>query len=248
MADTNDPLAQFQVKPLVSIDAFGYDVSFTNSALFMVLSVALIAFVTMFGMRKKALVPGRFQGFVETVYEFVENMVVDNAGKDSLKYMPLVFSIFLFILFGNLLGMIPKSFTFTSHIFTTFAMALIVFVSVVIIGFARHGLHFFSLFMPKGAPVGVAQFVFVLELMSFLIRPFTLAIRLAANMTAGHIVLKVIAGLAATSAVSAGLGLAILPTGLLIALTGLEFFVALLQAYIFSILTCVYLNDAVNLH
>lgn len=246
-----DPLHQFQINPILQIVIAGYDVSFTNSAFFMVVAVALIYALLVFGMSGRALVPGRLQSLAEIFYEFVANMVRDNAGHDARPYFPFVFAIFMFVLFGNLVGMIPFTFTFTSHIIVTFTLAATVFVFVTVLALMKHGLHFFSFFMPHGAPVALAPILIPIEVISYLMRPVSLSIRLFANMMAGHTMLKVFAGF--TVMMISGLGAVgflagIVPLAINIALTGFEFLVAFLQAYVFSILTCLYIRDALELH
>lgn len=246
----SSPLHQFEITTLVPLEVAGYDVSLTNSSLFMILATLSATLFVALGMRKKEVIPGRFQSAVEMLHNSVANIVGDTAGEHSKPYFPIIFSVFVFILFCNLLGMIPGSFTVTSHILVTFLLALLVFLTVTITGFVRHGFHFFSLFVPHGTPWPMVPFMFVLELFSYCVRPFSLAIRLFANMMAGHIMLKVFAGMAASLVVGGGVTmlLAPLPIILNVALTGFEFFVAGLQAYIFSILAAVYLHDALELH
>ncbi|NUB23376.1 F0F1 ATP synthase subunit A [Azospirillum brasilense] len=246
-----DPLHQFQINPILQIVIAGYDVSFTNSAFFMVVVVALIYALLVFGMSGRALVPGRLQSLAEIFYEFVANMVRDNAGHDARPYFPFVFAIFMFVLFGNLVGMIPFTFTFTSHIIVTFTLAATVFVFVTVLALMKHGLHFFSFFMPHGAPLALAPILIPIEVISYLMRPVSLSIRLFANMMAGHTMLKVFAGF--TVMMISGLGAVgflagLVPLAINIALTGFEFLVAFLQAYVFSILTCLYIRDALELH
>lgn len=246
-----DPLHQFQINPILQIVIAGYDVSFTNSAFFMVVAVALIYALLVFGMSGRALVPGRLQSLAEIFYEFVANMVRDNAGHDARPYFPFVFAIFMFVLFGNLVGMIPFTFTFTSHIIVTFTLAATVFVFVTVLALMKHGLHFFSFFMPHGAPIALAPILIPIEVISYLMRPVSLSIRLFANMMAGHTMLKVFAGF--TVLMIGGLGsigflAGLVPVAINIALTGFEFLVAFLQAYVFSILTCLYIRDALELH
>lgn len=246
-----DPLHQFQINPIVQIVIAGFDVSFSNSALFMVVAVAAVYYLLTHGMKAGALVPGRLQCLAETFYEFVANLVRDNAGHDARPYFPFVFSVFMFVLFGNMLGMIPYTFTFTSHIIVTFALAMVVFVFVTVLALMKHGLHFFSFFMPHGAPIALAPILIPIEVISYLMRPVSLSIRLFANMMAGHTMLKVFAGF--TVMMISGLGAlgfvaGLLPLAINIALTGFEFLVAFLQAYVFSILTCLYIRDALELH
>ncbi|WP_042694128.1 F0F1 ATP synthase subunit A [Azospirillum sp. B506] len=246
-----DPLHQFQINSLFQIVLGGYDVSFTNSAFFMVVAVAAIYALLVMGMANKSMVPGRLQSLAEMFYEFVANLVRDNAGHDAQPYFPFVFSIFMFVLIGNMIGMIPYTFTFTSHIIVTFALAATVFVFVTILALLKHGLHFFSFFMPHGAPKALAPILIPIEVISYVMRPVSLSIRLFANMMAGHTMLKVFAGF--TVMMISGLGALGFVTGLVplainVALTGFEFLVAFLQAYVFSILTCLYIRDALELH
>lgn len=244
------PLEQFEVKRLVSLPVGDLDLSFTNSALWMVLAVALSTALLVFGMRGRAMVPGRLQSMAEMLYEFVSEMVRDNAGPQARKYFPLIFSLFVFVLFGNVLGLIPYSFTFTSHIIVTFVMALFVFVVVTIIGFARHGLHFLHLFLPHGTPWWLAWLIIPIEVISYFVRPISLSVRLFANMLAGHTMMKVFAGFTVSLLAAGGAGAAvgILPVLLNVALFGLEFLVAGIQAYVFALLSCVYLRDSLELH
>jgi F-type H+-transporting ATPase subunit a len=244
------PIHQFEIQPLVPLNLGGFDVSLTNSGFWMLAAAACATLFITLGMRKKAMIPGPLQSSVEMIYKGMSGVIGDAAGENSKPYFPLIFSIFIFILFCNLLGMIPGSFTPTAHIFVTFMLALTIFVTVTIVGFVRHGLHFLSLFLPQGTPALLAPLIIVLELLSFFMRPFSLSIRLFANMLAGHIILKVFAGMAATLALGAGVAPFLLPLPLLfnIAITGFEFFVAGLQAFIFAILSAVYLHDALELH
>lgn len=246
-----DPLHQFQINPIVQLVIAGYDVSFSNSALFMVVAALLVYGLLTFGMNARALVPGRLQSLAEMFYEFVASMVRENAGHDAKPYFPFVFTLFMFILFGNMLGMIPYTFTFTSHIIVTFAMALTVFVFVTVLALMKHGLHFFSFFMPHGAPIALAPILIPIEVISYVMRPVSLSIRLFANMMAGHTMLKVFAGftvLMIGALGSVGFLAGLVPIAINIALTGFEFLVAFLQAYVFSILTCLYIRDALELH
>jgi F-type H+-transporting ATPase subunit a len=246
-----DPLHQFQITPLIPIHIGDLDVSFSNSALYMAIAVLVITVLLVMGMRNRALVPGRLQSLAEMFYEFVANMVRENAGPDARKYFPFVFSLFMFILVGNLLGMIPGTFTFTSHIIVTFALALTVFVFVTLLGLVKHGLHFFSLFMPHGAPKVLAPILIPIEVLSYLSRPVSLSIRLFANMMAGHTMLKVFAGFSVLLGAGLGAGgyaIGIVPVIINVALIGFEILVAFLQAYVFTILTCLYIRDALELH
>ena len=237
------PLAQFEIHRWISIEPFGVDLSFTNSALFMTIAVVFATGFLMLGTRRNALVPGRWQSVAELSYEFIANMIRDNVGQDGRKYFPFIFTLFMFVFFGNMLGMVPYSFTYTSHIIVTFAMAAVVFVGVTTIGFMRHGIRFLGFLMPAGTPVFMAPLIIPIEILSYFTRPVSLALRLFANMTAGHTMLKVFASFVF------GLGVfGIVPLALVTALTGLEFIIAFLQAYVFTILTCVYLNDALHMH
>ena len=240
----HSPLAQFEIKTLIPLQVGQTDVSFTNSALFMTATVILVTMVMVLGMRKRALVPGRWQSVAELSYEFVANLLRDTVGNEGRKYFPFVFTLFMFILFGNMLGMIPYSFTFTSHIIVTFALALVVFLGVTVLGFVKHGMHFFSFFVPPGVSVILWPLMIPIELISYLSRPISLAVRLFANLTAGHTMLKVFAGFV----VSLGIVGGVLPLAFVVALTGLELLIAFLQAYVFTILTCFYINDAIHLH
>jgi len=237
------PLEQFEVKPLLPITVGSTDASFTNASLFMALAVVLVTIFVVGGMRGRALVPGRWQSMTELAYEFVAGMVRDNVGSKGRQYFPFVFSLFMFVLFGNLLGMIPYSFTFTSHIIVTFALAAVVFVLVTVVALMRHGLHFFSYFFPSGAPVATAPLIIPIEILSYLSRPVSLSIRLFANMMAGHTMLKVFAIFTVAMGV-----FGVLPLAVNVALIGFEVLVAILQAYVFTILTCLYLHDAIHLH
>jgi len=242
-SEKHSPLEQFEIKELVPLEIAGNDISFTNSALMMVLTVAVICLIMIIGTRKRAMVPGRFQAAAEISYEFVANLIRDTVGSEGRRYFPFVFTLFMFILVGNMLGMVPYSFTFTSHIAVTFAMAMVVFVGVTILGFAKHGIKFFAFFVPPGVPFWMWPLMIPIEVISYLSRPISLAMRLFANMLAGHTLLKVFAGFVPA------LGAAgILPLAFVGALTGLELLIAFLQAYVFAILTCLYINDALHLH
>ncbi|MBC8013290.1 MAG: F0F1 ATP synthase subunit A [Methyloceanibacter sp.] len=235
---------QFEIKRFVPLEIFGIDASFTNSALFMLIAVGLVSLFLLSAMRGPSLVPGRLQSMAELAYEFVANLVRENTGKEGMQYFPFIFSLFIFILALNMLGMVPYSFTVTSHIIVTFAMALLVFLFVTIVGFARNGVGFLKLFVPSGVPVALLPLITVLEVFSFLIRPISLSVRLFANMMAGHMMLKVFA------AFVVGLGLigGWAPLLFMVAFTGLEILVAFLQAFVFTVLTCIYLNDALHMH
>ena len=243
MADANNPLAQFVIQPLIPIKLGELDASFTNSSLFMVLTVVAATALMVLAVRPRAAVPGRWQLLAELSYEFIAKMVSDNIGKEGKPYFSFIFTIFMFVLFGNFLGMLPYSFTFTSHIAVTLTMALVIFLLVTVIAFMKHGMHFFSFFLPAGVPIFLAPLMIAIEVISYFTRPFSLSIRLFANMMAGHTLLKVVGGFV----FPLGL-LGIVPVAGLVAITGLEFLIAFLQAYIFTILTCIYINDAINLH
>jgi F-type H+-transporting ATPase subunit a len=209
----------------------------------MVLTVFAVSAFLIFGMRRHALVPGRWQSMAELSYIFIANLVRDTVGSEGRPYFPLIFTIFMFVLFGNMFGMIPYSFTFTSHIIVTFALALLVFVGVTIIALIKHKMRFFTYFMPPGVPMYMAPLLIPIEIISYLSRPISLAVRLFANMLAGHTLIKVFAGFVFS------LGMfGIFPLAFVVALTGLEIVIAFLQAFVFTILTCLYLNDALHLH
>jgi F-type H+-transporting ATPase subunit a len=237
------PLEQFTIERLIPIHIGGLDVSYTNAALMMTISIAIITALMVLATRRAELVPGRWQSVAEMSYEFVADMIDTNIGQGGRQFFPFIFSLFMFILFANLLGMIPYSFTFTSQIIVTFALAAVVFILVTAIGIIRHGAHFLSLFVPHGVPKALLLLLVPIELLSYFIRPFTLSIRLFANMLAGHTMLEIFGGFAA----SIGL-LAFFPTAIDVLLVGLEFLVAVLQAYVFAILTCLYLSEAIHLH
>ena len=239
----HSPLAQFEIKPLYKLELGGYDVSFTNSALFMTLAFLLITFFLLLSTKKRATVPGRWQVMAELSYEFIASLIRDTIGADGRKYFPFVFTAFMFILVGNLLGMMPYSFTFTSHIIVTFTLAIVVFLLVTILGFVKHGLHFLSFFAPSGIPLPLLFLVVPIELVAYLSRPISLSVRLFANMMAGHMILKVFAGFAVMMGIAG-----VLPLILITLLTGFEFLIAFIQAYVFAVLTCVYLKDALELH
>jgi F-type H+-transporting ATPase subunit a len=237
------PLKQFEIQTLVPIKIGGIDVSFTNSSLFMTAVIVAITLFLTLSMRRRSLVPGRWQSLAEIFYEFIAGMIRDNVGPEGRKYFPFIFTLFMFILFGNLIGLIPYSFTFTSHIIVTFGIAMAVFVGVTIIGFVKHGWRFFGLLLPQGVPWYIAPLLVPIELLSYFTRPVSLSLRLFANMTAGHTMLKVFAGFVAAIGM-----FGFVPLIFVAALTGLEFLIACLQAYVFTILSCIYLNDALHMH
>lgn len=241
---SGSPLEQFVIKPLIHINVGGYDISFTQSALWMGIAVVTATLLMTLSMRGKAIVPGRWQNVSEMFYEFVGGMVHENLGHKGRAYFPLVFTIFMLVLMGNLLGMVPYSFTYTSHIIVTGALALGVFILATLVGILHHGLHFFSLFLPKGLPWPLIPLIVMIEVISYLSRPISLSVRLFANMVAGHTMLKVFAGFS----VMMGAVLGVLPMVINVALIGLEVMIAFIQAYVFAILTCIYLKDAIELH
>jgi len=242
-----DPIHQFELHAIVPIKIFGWDVSFTNSSLFMLASVILITAFFMLSMRSRALVPGRLQSMAEVTHEFVADMLRESTGNAGMKYFPFVFTIFMFIFTCNMLGMIPGFFTVTSHIIITAALAALVFLTVLVVGFAKNGIRFLKLFVPQGVPIVILPLVVLIEIISFLSRPVSHSVRLFANMLAGHITLKVFGGFV-VMLLGAGTFAALSPLPLLmaIALTALEVLVAFLQAYVFTMLTCMYLNDALH--
>ena len=244
----HSPVEQFEIKSIIELSAGGYDISFTNSSLFMLLAMVVGGVFLASAMSKREMVPGRMQGAAEMMYEFVADMVRSNVGNDGRAYFPFVFTLFVFLLFGNMLGLIPYSYTFTSQIIVTFAMAAFVFVGVTLIGLVRHGLHFFSFFVPQGAPKVLIPFLIIIEVISYFVRPVSLSVRLFANMLAGHILLKVFAGFIIMLGSAGALGAlgAVAPLIMVVALTALEFLVAFLQAYVFAVLTCIYLSDALH--
>ena len=241
------PLEQFTIKPILDLKIGETDISFTNSSLWMAITaLALIIFVVV-GTQRRAMVPGRWQSAVEYFYQVVADMVRDNVGSKGRPYFPFIFALFMFILFGNLIGLIPTAFTFTSHLAVTFAMAAFIFVGVTIIGLVTHGLKFFSLFFPHGAPIVSAPVLIPIEIISYFSRPISLSVRLFANMTVGHVLLKVIGG-GVVALGSFFIVPGLVPFAALVAITMLEVMIAVIQAYVFAILTCVYLNDALHLH
>lgn len=241
----SNPLSQFDIQYFTNFaPVAGVNLNFSNSSLFMVIAVALVIMYMGLSTRKRALVPGRWQSMAEVTYEFVATMLKENVGTEGRQYFPFIFSLFMFILFCNLLGMVPYSFTVTSHVAVTFALAALVFIGVTGIALIRHGMKFFGYFLPSGTPWWLAPLMIVIEVFAYLARPVSLSVRLFANMMAGHVLLKVIAGFI----LSMGMAWGWLPLSFTVLLTGFEIFVAILQAYIFTILTCVYLHDAIHLH
>jgi len=246
------PMEQFEIIRLKPLALGTYDVSFTNSSLWMLIALVSVAVFLFIGTAKPQLVPGRWQAAVEYVYDFVRDMLDSSVGPEGRRYVPLIFSIFIFVLACNLMGLIPwvGAFTPTSHVAVTMGLAVLVFAVVCIVGFMRHGLRFLTLFWPKGTNVLLGSFVCIIEFLSFLARPFTLAIRLFANMTSGHVLLKVfgtfVVSLGSFGALPYAFG--ILPLGVTVLVAALEVLIAVVQAYVFALLASIYLNDAVNLH
>jgi F-type H+-transporting ATPase subunit a len=243
-----DPIHQFELKPLFKLGRIGQtEIVFTNSALYMMAAVAIIILLTVYATRRGSLVPGRLQAMAEMSYEFVAGTVRSSAGEEGMRFMPFVFSLFMFILILNLFGMAPYGFTVTSHIIITFALAALVIGTVIVYGVMKHGTHFFGLFVPSGVPAWLLPLLVAIEVISFVSRPLSLSVRLFANMLAGHIALKIFAGFVATL-LTAGFWsiLSPLPLALTVALTALEVLVAVLQAYVFAVLTSIYLNDALH--
>jgi len=240
-----NPMQQFVVQRIgPEIKIAGIDLSFTNSSLFMLLSALGICVVLFLGTKEKKLIPDKFQLLSEILYNFIAKMISDTAGSKAKPYFPFIFSLFMFVLFCNMFGMLPYSFTVTSHIIVTMLMAVFILIAVTIIGFLKHGFGYLKLFVPSGVPVILLPLITVIEVISYLSRPLSLSVRLFANMMAGHTMLKVFGGFVVSLGILGGW----LPLGFSVALTGLEVLVAFLQAYVFAILTCIYLNDALNLH
>jgi F-type H+-transporting ATPase subunit a len=242
-----DPIHQFNLERIFPIHIGGWDLTFTNSALYMLLAVLLTTAFFVIATQSRALVPGRLQSVAEITYDFVAGMLKDSMGKEGMKFFPFVFALFVFIFVCNMLGMIPGGFTVTSHIIVTAALAALVFLTVLVVGFAKNGLHFLRLFVPSGVPIAILPLVTLIEIISFLSRPISHSVRLFANMLAGHITLKVFGGFV-VMLLGAGsfAALAPLPFLMAVAITALEFLVAFLQAYVFTMLTCMYLNDALH--
>ena len=247
-ADKVDPIHQFQIHPIIPLHIGGYDVSFTNSSLFMVVTIVLASGFLYMSTSSRALIPGRLQSISEMAYEFVGNMLRDAAGKQGMQFFPLVFSLFMFVLVANLIGLFPYFFTVTSHIIVTFTLAILVIGTVIVYGFAKHGFGFLKLFVPHGVPGYLLPLVVAIEVISFVSRPVSLSVRLFANMLAGHITLKVFSGFVVSLSALGAVGIAgsVLPLAMAVALSALELLVAFLQAYVFAVLTCMYLNDALH--
>lgn len=242
------PIQQFEIHRLVPIEVGGLDLSFTNSSAFMVLTVVVACGALLAGASRRQLVPCRFQSVVEMLHEHVSKTLRDNAGAEGMRFFPLVFSLFMFILVANLLGMLPYAFTVTSHLVVTFSLAMLVFATVTIYGIWRHGFGFLRLFMPSGVPWMLAPIIVPIEFVSYISRPVSHSVRLFAVMLAGHITLKVFAGFVVGLGSLGAIGMvaAVLPLLMTVALTGLELLMSLIQAYIFTMLTCMYLNDAIH--
>ena len=242
---SSNPMQQFTVKRIgPEINIAGVDLSFTNASLFMVISATVIILFLFLGSKEKKIIPNKLQLIAEMSYTFVAKMISDTAGSKARPYFPFIFSLFMFVLFCNMVGMLPYSFTVTSHIIVTLIMALFIFIAVTIIGFIKHGFKYLSIFVPSGVPAVLLPLITIIEIISNLSRPVSLSVRLFANMMAGHTMLKVFGGFVVSLGILGGW----LPLSFSVALTGLEILVAFLQAYVFAILTCIYLNDALNLH
>jgi F-type H+-transporting ATPase subunit a len=245
-----DPIHQFQITKLFTLGHIGgQEIAFTNSSAYMFGAVAIISLLMIGGSAGRQLVPGRIQSMAELSYEFVASTIRSTAGSEGMKFFPLIFSLFMFICVSNLIGIIPFTFTISTHLIVTAALALVVFFTVLIYGFYKNGLKFLKIFVPSGIPIYILPLVMFIEILTFFLRPVSHSVRLFANMLAGHIALKVFAGFVAMLGVSLGaigwIG-GVLPLGLTVALTALELLVAFLQAYVFAILTCIYLNDAIH--
>ncbi|WP_207537432.1 F0F1 ATP synthase subunit A [Sabulicella rubraurantiaca] len=243
-----DALSQFELA--TTFGPIGRAVGFTQSNLHMLIAGALIVALMVIGMRPRAMVPGRLQSLAESAYGFIDEMLLAQVGPEGRRFFPFVFTLFMFVLFGNMLGLFPYAFTYTSHISLTFTLAMLVFVLITVVAIALHGKHFFGYFFPEGAPLWLAPIIIPVEIVSYLSRPVSLSIRLFANMVAGHVMLKVFATFVVMLGALGTLGplLSIMPLAINVALVGFEVLVAFLQAYVFAILTCIYLHDAVHLH
>jgi len=242
--EKHSPLEQFEIVPYTQTEIGAYNISFTNSSLAMVITVAVITLFLTLTVNPRSIIPSRLQLITELMYNFIAQLLNDTVGEQGKKYFPFVFSLFMFVLIGNMVGMIPYQFTFTSHIIVTFALASIVFIGVTILGFLNHGIRFFTFFYIPGVPFYMHPLLIPIEVISYLSRPISLSVRLFANMLAGHTLLKVFAGFVVSMPFFTG----VLPLTFIVALTGLEILIAFLQAYVFAILTCLYINDAYHLH
>ena len=242
--EKHSPLDQFEINPLVNFEVGGVNLAFTNSSVSMVITVLFITLFLTLTVNPRSIVPSRMQLISELCYNFIAQLLNDTVGDQGKRYFPFVFSIFMFLLIGNMVGMIPYQFTFTSHIIVTFALATVVFIGVTILGFVNHGIRFFTFFYIPGVPFYMHPLLIPIEVISYLSRPISLSVRLFANMLAGHTLLKVFAGFVVSMPFFTG----VLPLTFIVALTGLEILIAFLQAYVFAILTCLYINDAYHLH
>ena len=242
--EKHSPLDQFEINPLINFEVGGVDLAFTNSSVSMVITVLFITLFLTLTVNPRSIVPSRMQLISELCYNFIAQLLNDTVGDQGKRYFPFVFSIFMFVLIGNMVGMIPYQFTFTSHIIVTFALAAVVFIGVTILGFVNHGIRFFTFFYIPGVPFYMHPLLIPIEVISYLSRPISLSVRLFANMLAGHTLLKVFAGFVVSMPFFTG----VLPLTFIVALTGLEILIAFLQAYVFAILTCLYINDAYHLH
>ena len=238
-----DPSHQCEIKELIPLEIFETNISYTNSSLFMSLAIIFVTLLLLLSIKNKSLIPSRFQSISEIFYEFIANMVSDNIGDKGRKFFPLIFTLFTFLLFGNMLGMLPYSFTFTSHIIVTFVLAMFIFLLVTLLGIFIHGFKFFGLFVPKGVPMIMLPLMIPIEIISYLSRPISLSVRLFANMMAGHTMLKIFAGFIVPLGI-----FGVAPLMVDVALTALEVLIAFLLSYVFTILTCLYLNESINLH
>lgn len=245
-----DPIHQFKIVPLVPLHLGGVDISYTNSSLWMTVGIIVSTVMLSLAMSRKSLVPGRAQVAAEMLYDFIAGMIRENIGSAGKQYFPLIFTLFMVVLMGNSLGLIPFSFTYTSHVVVTFALASMIFLSVIVIGLFRHGIHFLSLFVPPGVPAWLFPLIIPIELISFLVRPITLCLRLTINMMVGHLLMKVVAGFSIMM-IAAGIGGLIasaFPMLFNVVFIGFETLIALLHAYVFTVLSCIYLKDTVDLH
>lgn len=243
-----DPLHQFQITKIIPLSLGVWDISYTNSALWMTIGLGVLCIFFYASLRREAVIPNRLQASAELIFTFLSDTVKTYIGKEGTVFFPFIFTLFWFILVGNLLGLIPSSFTYTSHLAVTFTLAIAAFIIANVAGFKKNGLKLFHLFLPKGMPIFLAPLMIVIELISYLARPFSLAIRLFANMMAGHLILKLFASFSAMLVESPLAVLGVVPLLLNIGMVGLEFLVAVLQTYVFTLLTCLYINDAINLH
>ena len=244
MAAKDSPLKQFEINTISEIEIGSYNLSFTNSSFAMLLTVLVITLFLTLTVNTRSIIPSRMQLISEMMYNFIAQLLSDTVGDNGKRYFPFVFSLFMFVLIGNMIGMVPYQFTFTSHIIVTFALAAVVFIGVTILGFLNHGFKFFSFFIIPGVPFYMHPLLIPIEVISYLSRPISLSVRLFANMLAGHTLLKVFAGFVVTMPFFTGA----FPLAFIVALTGLEILIAFLQAYVFAILTCLYINDAYHLH